>query len=179
MAEMILVYDRDGKEYRMNYSEAQAAVSSGAYTPERVLKKEVKKAPLSFSSVMKVKEKKTGIVYDLPSLDAREAIKTGFFEPFVPSVEESEEAPASQKAPQEGTQELKTEVSPDSAPATPEAEQATFQSEAVEYPILSEKDTKEHIQDVLKQYGVVFRSNMTEKTLLGLWDDFLVEKGQK
>ena len=92
---LVSVVDRDGRTYAMSAEEAKVAVSSGAYAmaggrvaesaPMRVMQHK------SISGkVARVREKATGKVFTMQLIDAKEAVKTGFFE-YAPSQEQ--EAP--------------------------------------------------------------------------------------
>lgn len=83
MSTKVAVYDRDGRVYYLNAEEAALAVKSGAYRTEaKIAETPPPKAPLLKSSTDKIGivEKKTGAVFQMLPIDAREAVKTGHFE---------------------------------------------------------------------------------------------------
>lgn len=84
---MVSVVDRDGRTYAMSSEEAKVAISSGAYTMAGGRTSSSAHAPMSVMQrkslsgrVMRVREKATGKVFTMQLIDAKEAVRTGFFE---------------------------------------------------------------------------------------------------
>lgn len=178
---MARVYDRNGRVYEMSTIEAKAAIASGAYfetstpPPMGVLATPIQTNSMS-SLMVAVIEKATGKEYMMRVIDAREAIKTRFFEyaptKQIPAIVE-EAAPSADES-SEGT----AEASP--AEETASTDEGTPPAEAKpEYPALSKNNTKAEIINVLKQYGVIYRQNMTEAQLLAVWQAWLDEHTQE
>lgn len=152
--EKVSVLDRDGRTYLMGADEARSAVESGAYHYEGKAPAHAPtpKAPLS-GKVLYVREKATGKMFAMPAIDAKEATKTGYFE-YV-SVEEKKEE-ACPKVVQEASV-----VSP-----------AVETSKSGEFPEVSSDMTKRQIMQVLREYNVPYRKDMSEVQLLEAWEEF-------
>lgn len=152
--EKVSVLDRDGRTYLMEAHEARAAVESGAYRYEGKVPTHVPtpKAPLS-GKILHVREKATGKVFTMPAIDAKEATKTGYFE-YV-SVEEKKEVKASKVAQD-----------------TPTIQPVQDTSKSGEFPEVSADMTKRQIMQVLREYNVPYRKDMSEAQLLEAWEEF-------
>lgn len=174
--EKVQVYDRDGRVYEMSHDEARLAIASGAYTSDRNIPpmthtvNNVQGGKMSNGKV-KVREKASGIVFPMLVIDAREAVKTGFFERV-----EEEQAPATAVVPTpQSTPEPKQKEQHVETVQQPEPEQPA-EDPVTMYPSLSKQNTRKEIMEVLRAYGVQHRQNMNEDTLLGLWQTFLDER---
>lgn len=99
---MVSVVDRDGRTYAMSAEEAKVAISSGAYAMAGSRVSDSASAPISVmqrkslsGKVMRVREKATGKVFTMQLIDAKEAVKTGFFDYAPSQVQEVPKAAAS------------------------------------------------------------------------------------
>lgn len=175
----IVIVDRDNNEYLMTQDEAQAAVSTGAYFYKEggaPMKKITNIAPMH-GKKWAVKDKKTGKVFVMSSVDAKEAVKTGYFEfaevPEKPAPKKQEtKAPEQRKQPEQEEKPLqKIEAE---APKIEEEKQETaqFKSLADELPVLTTENTRRQIMQVLSQYNVPFQRTMREAELLDLWNEY-------
>lgn len=153
--EKVSVLDRDGRIYLMGVEEARVAVESGAYQYEGKIPARVPtpKAPLS-GKVLHVRERATGKVFAMPAIDAKEAAKTGYFEYVSVDEKKEEEAPKVER----------------DVPSVPPVQNDS--TGVGELPKVSSDMTKRQIMQVLREYNIPYRKDMSEAQLLEAWEEF-------
>lgn len=164
----MILFDRQGKEFDFAPDEVEAMLTTGIYFRGKDEKEAAifkPENPAGKSKMITIYEKATGKALQRRPVDAYELVRTGKYaftgkygKPAKPKEPEN---------PQGGNQE-------------PQGNQNSKEPEKQDaLPVLTEENSKQEITEALQRYGVQFRANMDKESLLTIWNNYLLEQGQK